>query len=653
METRNAMERIVRAIPIGMILILGFVMRCELFHANLSDTLYAAYPSMMCNVEEGEFQQFMNEVMQDSQNTGVSCFLVQNNTESRLEHTITIYTSENSITKKILQKKYAIQDGTYKSLLNGLTKICVLPFTELSYADFQSNPNIGVINITGDVTKLYKQLEQNYTVAYPRIIQSDETDMIVIVWLLIAICVILVSGSSIVRKKKQYMIRVVYGEDLGGLVVKSMLVDGIVYGMLYVSTKIFVNQFCSGDYKPHIACCLYVIGCVIAISLNGLFFKMSPRSVFSNTTENRATLVFLNICKFLAFAVVVFSIATNIDTLGKSLHIIGTDKLYMQYQEDCFMTIEEDSSLINENGRKTGDREKAVAEIWENIYGTEYHTVQPVIAMRITSNPTVVLMNCYAKSLLPGSLQNPKIGDGVTVFYPKSWRNIGHEMQFLLGLYAENSENVDWQMIQYSDRLSVPYIASEDMSVFSEVGNPVIIYCGEQVTFQSTMFQNHQNVIYQWKDAKKIDEALKLSENQLKMVTTNVGEYSVYQMQFVRQMLRFFSSLCIFILLLEIAITITLCNMEFKLHGMEYALKKVYGYSFFNRNRGYIWKSNIGNILLVSSLAIMGGITQTARPGTYILVGFLVICIENGITIAYILYREKQSVRKILKGGCL
>lgn len=146
---------------------------------------------------------------------------------------------------------------------------------------------------------------------------------------------------------------------------------------------------------------------------------------------------------------------------------------------------------------------------------------------------------------------------------------------------------------------------------------------------------------------------MKLSENQLKMVTTNVGEYSIYQMQFVRQMLRFFSSLCIFILLLEIAITITLCNMEFKLHGMEYALKKVYGYSFFNRNRGYIWKSNIGNILLVSSLAIMGRITQTARPGTYILVGFLVICIENGITIAYILYREKQSVRKILKGGCL
>lgn len=104
METRNAMERIVRAIPIGMILILGFVMRCELFHANLSDTLYAAYPSMMCNVEEGEFQQFMNEVMQDSQNTGVSCFLVQNNTESRLEHTITIYTSENSITKKYCKK---------------------------------------------------------------------------------------------------------------------------------------------------------------------------------------------------------------------------------------------------------------------------------------------------------------------------------------------------------------------------------------------------------------------------------------------------------------------------------------------------------------------------------------------------------------------
>ena len=54
MEFRNALERIIKCIPVFMILVLGFVMRCELFHATIPNELLAIYPAMQCSVDESE-----------------------------------------------------------------------------------------------------------------------------------------------------------------------------------------------------------------------------------------------------------------------------------------------------------------------------------------------------------------------------------------------------------------------------------------------------------------------------------------------------------------------------------------------------------------------------------------------------------------------
>ena len=72
MEFRNALERIIKCIPVFMILVLGFVMRGDLFHATIPNELLAIYPAMQCSVDESEYGAFIQS-LRDLGDSGQGC----------------------------------------------------------------------------------------------------------------------------------------------------------------------------------------------------------------------------------------------------------------------------------------------------------------------------------------------------------------------------------------------------------------------------------------------------------------------------------------------------------------------------------------------------------------------------------------------------
>lgn len=61
---------------------------------------------------------------------------------------------------------------------------------------------------------------------------------------------------------------------------------------------------------------------------------------------------------------------------------------------------------------------------------------------------------------------------------------------------------------------------------------------------------------------------------------TNVGEDYTYSHSFLVKLIGFISSLCVLVLLLDIAIIISEVKMEFRLNAMEISLKKVWAIAF-------------------------------------------------------------------------
>lgn len=652
MESRNAMEKLIKCIPVFMILIFGFVMRCELFHITLGNAVFASYPASYCNIKESEFTSFIKSVEQDAEVSNVSCFFTSWENESRLEQRLTIYTNEEAV-KSAFNYRNNICEGVYESLLSGTTKIVFLPLEECPYDTFMLEPYLGMIGTDEARDLLYKVLQAKYEISYPQIMQLEETDMVMIVWLMVAIFIILINGSMVLRKKKEMLIRTIYGEDIVKITIRSMLEDFIIYELLYFLAKWFVSMFISGDYKQEVAFFIFQVGCLVAVSFNLLYLKADVRAVFSNVTDNKRSLTLLYVLKSVAFAIAVFTLTTNFSSLERVAFSKGSDKLYSLYKEGMFLSIS-DKEWNVENGSERVNLEDM---IWKQLYSEFYATIRPVVSINLTGgNNPFILINEFASPLLLEELDIKKVADeDIMVIYPNDLSVLKEDIEGLLGLYLDNSQNIKWKTVEYETHISVPYVSTNQLTGFSEAVDPIIVYCKENVRLNSFVFANNQDVIYDiTADTLQIlDNELGVTEQGFHFVSTNMGELYQYQMNFVTRLVQFLSSLCILVLLLDFAIMITLCTMEYRIFGMEYAIKKVFGYSFMEKNKRQFLRSNVGNVIAVILFIVFGVFTKIYEPFTCLFVGGVVIVVENIVMVSCIFKMESTSVRKVLKGGCL
>lgn len=109
---------------------------------------------------------------------------------------------------------------------------------------------------------------------------------------------------------------------------------------------------------------------------------------------------------------------------------------------------------------------------------------------------------------------------------------------------------------------------------------------------------------------------------------TNVGEDYTYSHSFLVKLIGFISSLCVLVLLLDIAIIISEVKMEFRLNAMEISLKKVLGYRFYERHKRFISVNLLENIAVVILICIVSLFISNASVGIALLVGALLTIIE-------------------------
>ena len=134
---------------------------------------------------------------------------------------------------------------------------------------------------------------------------------------------------------------------------------------------------------------------------------------------------------------------------------------------------------------------------------------------------------------------------------------------------------------------------------------------------------------------------------------TNVGEDYTYSHSFLVKLIGFISSLCVLVLLLDIAIIISEVKMEFRLNAMEISLKKVLGYRFYERHKRFISVNLLENIAVVILICIVSIFISNASVGIALLIGALLTIIEMAIIFTNIMWVEKTNISKSLKGGCL
>lgn len=86
---------------------------------------------------------------------------------------------------------------------------------------------------------------------------------------------------------------------------------------------------------------------------------------------------------------------------------------------------------------------------------------------------------------------------------------------------------------------------------------------------------------------------------------------------------------------------------------MEYAVKKILGYGIIKKNRSQIIQNVIPNIVFSVILCVLGEVSNLYSAKTGITVTSIMIGMEIAVLLFFITKMERNSVSKILKGGCL
>lgn len=644
--------KVVRSIIIFFALIFGFILQAEVFQTQLWNFDRSYYLSMEYNVSENELERFLSEVSNVAQTYGVSLFSTHIQMESNYKTSLTIFGNEPSV-KDTLYRTMNIAEQKYTSLLNGTTEVKYHSLSELISLNGNSQNRLSFIGNQKDILKIYEEIVDKYDVGYPKYTEATEKDMILIVWLMIDFLAIVMSCIEVLRRKKEVVIRVSLGEDVRRIIVKSVLSDIAMYTLVYCFARLFIYQYISGEYEHNLALMVYSVGILLSVLPYLTFCRYDMRMAFANANESKGVLNVLYATKIIVTALTIVTLSTNLSSIH--WNALSDDELIEPYK-DCI--------YINLRNTGSGDYSNEEA-FWNNVYANKYDRINPILCINILDDKTdYILLNNNAKDMLQGfSDMLPDTNDTVDfiIFIHKNLSLTGEKEMALLSMssFIENTvTELNIQVIEYNERQVFSYIASSDVYGIKDSTNPVVIFqTNSNVKFDGASLQRYASNEIMFRVSQEEFENIVTDYTELvsgfETVTTNVNEYYTYQKNFIVKLVSFLSSLCVIVLLLDVAIVISISSMEYRIHSLEISLKKISGYSIFDRNKKLFVASLLSDSLIITALSILGLITDIYSAGLCGIIGVLLIAFETLILCGNITKVEKENIHKILKGGCL
>ncbi|MDO4976350.1 MAG: DUF1430 domain-containing protein [Eubacteriales bacterium] len=641
----------VRNILLLIILMFGFILQAEIYQNELWTYNGAYYLCSEFNVSESEELNFLKDLKQAANRNNVHLFSSNMEVRSNYTYVMDIY-GDDAETRASLYDTMRLEEGTYNSLLGGITDVCFHDFDEM--LDYK-NIDLKLVSYVGDksdVMNVYHEVSSKYDISMPAYWQTTEHDMIIVVWGMIAILMVIMNGVDALRRQKEIVVRRSFGESEILMIAKSALFDIVSYILLFVLAKILTMQFTRGEYAWKLIIIVYLIGGIVSLLPYLMFLKFDVRKAFANTQENGIILKFMYVMKFVAFMACVFTLATNLNTIHGDLVSSG------DFLEPYF-----DSYYYNVmSAEMNPDIED---DFWKLVYEKEYEILKPTICTCVFKDRhDVILVNENARGMLQGfsSIIDENSNSDFIVAIPKGrlYESDKACANMLLSKALEGryeASKIDY--ISYDSYQKFSYLDTSATDGISEASNPIIVY---QVS-ENNKFD--AEFIATWIGARRIifkcsvnewNEVLAKYDFSLgtyKSIVTSVRDDYQYHHSFLVKLISFLSSLCIVVIILDIVIIIVMNRMEYKRHSLEIALRKVLGYSMVERHRNMLKSMLVMNVIAIILLGMISMVLSSLKFSIYLPIAAMATVIEiliMGINIASV---EHNGIPKALKGGTL
>lgn len=218
----------------------------------------------------------------------------------------------------------------------------------------------------------------------------------------------------------------------------------------------------------------------------------------------------------------------------------------------------------------------------------------------------------------------------------------------------------DFDVIYYKDNVKLVAINEQNFNGSCYLRNPVIIYNNIDASkanyeIDTEWFKNsyEYNIMYalsepEWQSF--IDE--NHLENEIHSIT-NVYDNYLYHWTILKRTAWISFALCLLALCLESIVIQYIIKLEYEANAIELSLKKILGYSIWEKNSKIVILTLAASIISVVASCVIGIVLRLSETKFMVLGGILIGIMEMAMIFWNIQKIEKANIQKILKGGSL
>ncbi|WP_141903960.1 DUF1430 domain-containing protein [Lysinibacillus sp. Y5S-8] len=625
-------------------IVLTFIGETYAWHLISFETKYD-YVTMYKNKEVSQ-EDMLKDVKKVAEEEHLEVFVVNREILNIFSENIKIYGTEG--TANYLEVNSFVQSGDYQSIFLGDFNFEVLPLTNIT--DINKFEKYYLIGDKENKVRFKQKLVDKYGGRFPQegYIALNGVLNISVVWSIIICLLLLLTLYEVAQMRKEVVIRIISGERLQNIIFKNMISDSLFYTCAFSLLVILFLQF--ANVKYYLSLSILII--TIFIIINNLIYFTLYIGDYKKDMKSKISVK--RVLK-LSYLYKIFTIFITVTLAAGCLTLI--DEGIKFYKQKSFFDDAKDYSYVELNLENLDDTKKLRFDFYK-----EYLSMNNAISLVDLSSWSLNsdLNYTFADS---GSLEylNEKVSgldisslkNKVYFLAPEKYNSekIISEMKEVWDSYYPYQYEYD--IIWYNEELNIISI-DKTSNINSKIVNNPIILLNNMVSDSINPYWN--DYIFSTSMYKIIDTDWKAfiknsNLNNEVVYKTNVYEHYLYQWDFYKKGILIGIVLLIILFILEAIIIKTILNYEYSINSVEIAIKKVMGYSLFERyKRLFVTTILFGFLAGISTLII--GHYLDLNSEIYLIVGALsVIVIEICFVFLYIRLTESRSIQSVLKGG--
>ncbi len=648
----------------------------QIYLENFADSKFWKTNMVLPYGEENN--HMIKEVLECANDNRVKFFAVIREYEYDNRTTISIYCSSKTVSDLLQDDSYVLQ-GKNRSLFFGQTDVRFHSYHNLP----QSNDSVDyyMIGKKTDIINFKAKLVDRYYGSFPK----EPTDMlkstrnnILSIWFVVTVIFLLLTAYEVMYKKKEYAFRMTQGESrlmlyLGNVGTDIFLLAVETIIVCFVFSKLTGSVYYMLSVKRIFPILVTLDGFVFA----DLFFA-TPKDVYKSRATARRVLSFSYFLNGIATVLIVTAISVNVSV------VVEAFQFYRQKDD-----IQRFGNLFNyhlayliseSNSAKTDvandfaahqDFVQAKKLLWQDCYSSGYPLALYAIGDEEGRDVLVSTFGTksYIKEKIPSINKRQFKENSIVYLVPKgslecSQSELKNKLftSIHLALGIDYNNNLHYQIIEYDGSPKIIGFNDESYGGTRIYKKPIIIFLNYKEYFpKNELLENPEDFwgsieseyLYEMSpiEMKTILENYKHKNYQVLVNGRNVQENYFYYWSLLRHSMIISIILSVVLIFLELSLTATIIRLEFVDNGVLIALKKIYGYSEFERYR---------KIFLITGITSVAGMVIALSLNCKLRLTGVLPILSGGIIVAFFEFfylllivrkNEKRCLVQILKGG--